>query len=69
MTVVYARERDTVDAICYRHLRSTSIVEQVYRDNPRLANLGPVLPQGTPVVLPEVIEQQEQGDEVIQLWD
>lgn len=48
-----ALEGETVDAICWRNLRRTApAIEQVLRANPNLADHGPFLPRGTPVVFP-----------------
>ncbi|EPC02409.1 tail protein X [Litchfieldella anticariensis FP35 = DSM 16096] len=66
---VYAHQRDTLDAICHRVFGQTAgITEQVLELNPGIAELGPVLPQGTPVRLPD-ITQQPQRTKTVQLWD
>jgi phage tail protein X len=66
--VVYARQGDTVDLICLRQYGQTAAVtELVYRANPGLCELGPVLPIGTAVTLPDAAPQPEQN--VVQLWD
>lgn len=60
------REGDTVDFICWHIYGATSgVVEQVLDANPGLAALGPVLPVGTLVTLPEV--SQSSAEEVA-LW-
>jgi len=52
--LVRARQGDTLDALCWRHLGITQdVVEQALQINPGLADLGPVLPHGTLVELPE----------------
>lgn len=67
-TVVHARQGDTVDLICYRHYGQTAeVTEAVYRANPGLCELGPILPIGTPVKLPDLAPQPER--EIVQLWD
>lgn len=67
---VYARQGDTVDAICYRELgRSGDLTESVLDANPGLAALGPVLPHGTPVDLPDVVQTPSTEADLIQLWD
>lgn len=67
---VYAQQGDTVDALCYRHLGSTAgMVEQTYQLNPGLADLGPILPLGTALTLPEVADDAAPADTTIQLWD
>lgn len=66
---VRARQYDTVDAICYRAFgRTAGVTEQVLTLNPGIAELGPVLPHGTPVRLPNVTPQPSQAPSV-QLWD
>mgnify|MGYP003624183219 CR=1 FL=1 len=62
-------EGDTIDKICYRYLGVTSeITEQVLDANPQLATLGPVLPNGTLVLLPVQVAAPTQSN-FIQLWD
>ena len=69
MPTVYAQQHDTLDAICYRaYGRTAGVTEQVLQANPGLAELGPVLPHGTPVTLP-VITQQPSRTPTVQLWD
>lgn len=67
-TVVYSLQGDTVDLICYRHYGQTrEVTERVYDANPGLCELGPVLPMGTKVLLPEVAPKPER--DIVQLWD
>lgn len=66
---VIAHQGDTVDALCQRHLGSTAVItEQVYATNPGIASLGPVLPMGTVIELPDQAPQK-QNNTMIQLWD
>lgn len=65
---VFSLQGDTLDAICYRHLGRTTVVEQVLVDNPGLAALGAVLPMGTLITLPDRIAEPAQP-QFIQLWD
>lgn len=68
-TVVYAHQNDTVDAICHRAYGYTQrVVEQTLAANPGLADLGPVLPQGTPITLPAQPAQPQQQN-TVNLWD
>jgi phage tail protein X len=70
MPTVRARQGDTVDAICWRELGATAaVVEQVYELNRGLADLGPILPQGTPVLLPERSTVTTPVIPTTQLWD
>ncbi|WP_137936114.1 tail protein X [Chitinivorax sp. B] len=54
MATVIALQGDTVDLLCWRHLgRTGGVTERVLARNPGLAELGPVLPLGTQVTLPD----------------
>lgn len=69
MTTVIAQQGDTVDAMCWRHYgRTAGVVEQVLDANPGLADLGPTLPHGTRVELPDAAPQAEQR-QMVNLWD
>lgn len=57
MITYRTRQGDMVDAICRDHYGSEDPVEQVYDANPGLAALGPILPMGLEIVLPEVAVQ------------
>lgn len=65
---VIAHQGDTVDSLCWRHLGSSTAVEQTLLLNPGLAALGPVLPMGTRVTLPDEAPAPLQNN-LIQLWD
>jgi phage tail protein X len=66
---VYAQQGDTVDAICWRiYGRTASVTEAVLVANPGLADLGPVLPHGTLVTLPDTAPQA-QALQMVNLWD
>lgn len=56
MALTYrTHDGDTVDWIVWRrygHI-SNGLVERVLRENPGLADAGPVLPAGIPLTLPE----------------
>lgn len=59
---------DTVDRICQRvYGRTAGVTEQVLITNPGLADLGPVLPMGTLITMPEQAPQAESP--MLQLWD
>ncbi len=67
--IVTAHQGDTVDALCQRHLGSTaSVTEQVLELNQGLASLGPILPMGTQVELPDQAPAKN-NDTLIKLWD
>lgn len=65
---VRAQQGDTVDSLCWRHLGSSAAVEQTLEANPGLAALGPVLPNGTLLTLPDTAPPVSQTN-LIQLWD
>jgi len=70
MAVAIARAGDTVDAVCWRELgRTAAVCEQVLNLNPNLATLGPVLPAGTPVVLPDLAGMAPAVADTVNLWD
>ncbi|KWC22761.1 phage tail protein [Burkholderia ubonensis] len=51
--IVRTLQGDTVDSLCWRHYgRTDGTVEAVLEANAGLADLGVVLPVGTPVHLP-----------------
>lgn len=66
---VTAHQGDTVDLICHRHLGRTDLVEAVLEANPGIAALGPVLPMGTPLDLPDAIATTAPSKNIIRLWD
>lgn len=66
---IRANQGDTVDTLCWRHLGSTDPVESVLLLNPGLAAIGPILPEGTAVTLPEATQAAAQTTPTLQLWD
>ncbi|XEI33373.1 tail protein X [Aeromonas veronii] len=63
-----AIQGDTLDLLLHRYYGYTAgITEQVLALNPRLAELGPVLPIGTLVTLPDAPTQAAVTQ--INLWD
>lgn len=69
MATVIASQGDTVDAICWRYYgRTAGVTELVLEANPGLADLGPILPHGTQITLPDAAPQAEQR-QVLNLWD
>lgn len=68
MRTVRAHQGETLDQVCHRILGSTAeITERALRLNPGLAELGPVLPEGTPIKLPEA-EPTTRRLDTVQLW-
>lgn len=68
MDITNAQQGDTVDLICQRHYgRTAGVTEAVLAANPGLADLGPVLPIGTPVRLP--VHTPNPPRPTLQLWD
>lgn len=66
---VIAQQGDTVDVLCHRHLgRTAGVTEAVLGSNPGLSAIGPVLPMGTAVELPDQLPA-ETNTNLIQLWD
>lgn len=65
---IYALQGDTVDEICFRwYGRTQQVVELVYAANTGLAEMGPVLPHGYAVELPEL--PASSMSETLNLWD
>jgi phage tail protein X len=54
MSEVIARQGDTLDLICYRHLGATAgVTEAAIELNPHLPPIGEIVPVGTRVKLPD----------------
>jgi phage tail protein X len=69
MATIRALQGDMVDAICRRVYGDESgFVEAVLDANPGLAALGPVLPEGTRLTLPEIQPEPTQ-EPLVTLWD
>lgn len=65
---IRAQQYDTVDALCWRYYgRTDGMTEQVLLANPGLADVGPILPHGLEVDMPEVVATPTQ--QTVQLWD
>lgn len=68
MRQVQTIDGDMVDMICRRHYGDeTGFAELVYQANPGLADLGPRLPAGLSVNLPDMPTPPELP--AISLWD
>jgi phage tail protein X len=66
---VRAHQGDSLDSLCYRHLGSSAYVESALDLNPGLAALGPILPNGQLVTLPEESANAPASSKILQLWD
>jgi phage tail protein X len=68
--IAVARAGETVDALCWRILgRTAAVTEQVLARNPGLADLGPVLPAGLEVDLPDQVDLAIPRRQTVKLWD
>lgn len=68
--IVRAQQHDTLDLLCWRHLGATAnVVEAALELNPRLADLGPFLPHGLLVTLPEPTATPTKTSQIVNLWD
>ena len=63
------RNLDTIDLIAWRHYRTTKnrVVEQLFINNPGVADFGPLLPAGVLIQLPELKPTPKPGG--FKLWD
>lgn len=69
MVRVIAAQGNTVDSLCWQYYgRTAGVTEAVLDANPGLADLGPIIPHGTAVILPDAAPQLEQR-QVVNLWD
>jgi phage tail protein X len=73
VTQYRSKEGDTVDYVAWKHYgrQDGRVVEQVLEANPGLADLGPVLPAGTLVNLPEIASTPTTATATtgVKLWD
>ena len=68
--LVRANQGETLDALCWRVLgRTASVTETALAANPGLADLGPVLPLGTIVSLPDDVQAAQIQTDIVQLWN
>ncbi len=62
------RQGQTVDLVCLAHYGKTAgVTEMVLENNHGLADLGPVLPIGTIILLPEA-QATETAPALVSLW-
>lgn len=71
MKVITAQQGDTIDALCWRNLGTTSggVVEAALELNSAFAAAGPILDEGTPITLPDPPQSQTTILETVNLWD
>jgi phage tail protein X len=67
--IATALQGETLDALCWRMLGTTEVVEQVLTLNRDLASLGSELPEGTEVILPNLTTKPTAESKIVQLWD
>lgn len=66
---VRANQGETLDALCQRVLgRTAGVTEAALSANHGLADLGPVLPNGTLVELPDTVQATQTETALVQLW-
>jgi phage tail protein X len=66
---VVAKQGDTLDDICWRiYGKTAGVTEAALAANQRLADLGPMIPMGTLIELPDAIPPESKKT-IIQLWD
>jgi phage tail protein X len=69
MAVIYTTNQgQTVDLVCQDYYgRTADVTESVLDANPGLAGLGPVLPMGTKIIMPEFKPKLNEAP-LIKLW-
>ena len=67
--VYVAQSGDTLDLIAHRRYGTVSAVRHIQAANPDLTGLGPRLPAGTQVRLPDIEATPEEESRFVQLWD
>jgi phage tail protein X len=66
MRIYRTKDGDMVDEICVAQYGSEAMTTQVYEANPRLAELGPILPKGINITLPIQVETKVKSP--VRLW-
>lgn len=67
---LHARQGDTLDLMLHRDCGlGPEAIDAVLEANPGLAALGPVLPVGTPVLVPDAAVAAPATVKLLQLWD
>lgn len=68
-TVLITKQGQMVDAVCQQHYgRTAEVTEAVLLANPGMADLGPILPIGTRVTMPDISAKQS-APSLPTLWD
>ena len=68
-TTYMTKQGQTVDLVCLDHYgRTAEVTETVLSANPGLAALGPVLPMGTAIVMPDIAKKTT-ATKLVSLWD
>lgn len=63
------KQGQTVDLVCQEHYgRTAEVTELVLAANPGISAMGPFLPLGTTVTLPDVATQKS-APKLTSLWD
>lgn len=70
MTQYLTKEGDTADFIAWKvyERQDGRVVEQLLEANPGLADLGPILPAGLTINVPDV-EEEPAAPDAVKLWD
>lgn len=67
--IVRALQGETLDALCLRALgRTAGVTEAALIANPGLADVGPFLPAGYAVTLPDAVMRVPVETGLVQLW-
>lgn len=67
---VTARQGDTLDLLCWRHLGATrGVVEVALNLNRGIADAGAILAEGATVILPDAPPPAATAIDVVRLWD
>lgn len=67
--IVRALQGETLDALCRRVLgRTAGVTEAALVANPGLADVGPFLPTGYAVALPDAVMRVPVETGLVQLW-
>lgn len=68
-TTYVTKQGQTVDLVCSAHYgRTAEVTETVLSANPGLAAIGPVLPMGTAIVMPDIAKKTT-ATKLVSLWD